>query len=81
VLIIAVIVTVTLLMPEHRFKSVRLSELGMNISKECTEGRHAECGIQIPAAAGTTNCQCDCHPGTMGGTFTGASKSVEDVKT
>lgn len=54
---------------------------GGSLSQECVDGRHAECTIQIPYMGGpqTTNCQCQCHPGTAQ-TFVGETKSVEDKK-
>jgi hypothetical protein len=52
-----------------------------NISQECQDGGHPQCTIQIPYIGGpqTTNCQCQCYPGTTQ-TFVCETKSVEDTK-
>jgi hypothetical protein len=64
---------------ELHYYSITMSE--GSLSQECVEGRHTQCPIQIPYMGGpqTTNCQCQCHPGTAQ-TFVGETKSVEDKK-
>jgi hypothetical protein len=37
----------------------------MAISQECQNGEHDKCFVQMTVNYELTNCQCNCHPGTV----------------
>lgn len=42
----------------------------IRISYFCEKGAHSNCPIQQPQNREYPKCQCECHPGTMSGTWT-----------